>query len=112
MQKYKDINNKIHELDDTTFEYLLPIGCVRITPEEADNLTPKLTNTQLKNREIKIRAAQYKTDIKEIQDSWISASISDGSEEIVKKQQIDIDLADLKSEYDADILAIKNRYQS
>lgn len=66
----------------------------------------------LRNNEIKDRTFQYKSDIKEIQSNWISASISDGEDEITKKQQIQLDLATLKSEYDADILTIKAKYQS
>ena len=98
-------------LDDINFEYLLPSGCIPITQEEADLLIPKLTKTQLKNKEIKERTSQYKSDIKEIQSSWISAIISDGEEELIKKQQINIDLMDLKLEYETDILAIKSKYQ-
>ncbi len=38
MKKYKDQNNKVHCLESTDFEYLLPEGCVRITEEEAYTL--------------------------------------------------------------------------
>lgn len=36
MPHYKDSNNGLHFLDDAEFEYLLPLGCVQITDEEAE----------------------------------------------------------------------------
>ena len=36
MPHYKDSNNELHFLDSSEFEYLLPIGCVKITQVEAD----------------------------------------------------------------------------
>lgn len=41
MQNYKDLNNKVHVLDDVAFTHLLPAGCVPITDEEAASLAPK-----------------------------------------------------------------------
>jgi hypothetical protein len=35
MPNYKDTDNKLHWLDSSEFEYLLPIGSVEITDEEA-----------------------------------------------------------------------------
>lgn len=37
MKKYKDLNNKVHEIDEG-YEYLLPYGCVEITDEEAEQI--------------------------------------------------------------------------
>ena len=36
MPFYKDIENKLHFLDDVAFEHLLPAGSVQITDEEAE----------------------------------------------------------------------------
>jgi hypothetical protein len=36
MQHYKDLDNKIHVLDDIKFIHLLPEGCAEITETEAD----------------------------------------------------------------------------
>ena len=41
MPNYKDIIGKVHFLDDTAFEHLLPAGCVQISDSEAVSLTPK-----------------------------------------------------------------------
>jgi hypothetical protein len=38
MPHYKDIEGKVHYLDDAHFVYLLPEGCVEITKEEANQL--------------------------------------------------------------------------
>ena len=35
---YKDTNNQLHWLDNSEFEYLLPVGSVRITDAEADEI--------------------------------------------------------------------------
>lgn len=37
---YKAPDNSVHFLDDATFEYLLPVGSVAITDEEAEALRP------------------------------------------------------------------------
>lgn len=37
---YKSPNNSIHFLDSAEFEYLLPIGSVQITDQEAEALRP------------------------------------------------------------------------
>jgi hypothetical protein len=55
-QYYKDLNNEIHFLDNTDFEYLLPEGCIRITDEEAQQTTASIIippNYQ------ELRAAEY-----------------------------------------------------
>lgn len=41
MQNYKDQSNKVHFLDSAEFEHLLPSGCVPITDDEAEELSPK-----------------------------------------------------------------------
>lgn len=40
MTHYKDTDNKLHWLDDSAFEYMLPPGSVQITDEEAQALIP------------------------------------------------------------------------
>jgi len=35
MPFYKDKNNGVHVLEDAAFAYMLPIGCVEITDDEA-----------------------------------------------------------------------------
>ena len=36
MPNYKDSNNKLHFLDSSEHEYLLPAGCVEISDDEAE----------------------------------------------------------------------------
>jgi len=38
MPNYKDTNNNLHFLDDASFTYLLPTGCISITAEEAQSI--------------------------------------------------------------------------
>ena len=54
MSHFKDTNNGIHWLDDDSFTYMLPEGCVEITDEEAESLRPVHTPTYAE-----LRAAEY-----------------------------------------------------
>jgi len=40
MPHFKDTNNGVHFLDDASFAYMLPAGCVEITDAEAESLRP------------------------------------------------------------------------
>lgn len=61
MQNYKDLQGKLHVLDSEEFEYLLPIGCEKITDEEAYQLSnPQLTLAQI--------ASKFEADIQEYLD--------------------------------------------
>lgn len=40
MPHYKDPENKLHFIDDESFEHILPAGCVKITDAEAEALRP------------------------------------------------------------------------
>lgn len=56
MSYFKDKSNKVHFLDDDSFLHLLPIECVKISDEEANQLNnPKLTIEQI--------AAKFELDI-------------------------------------------------
>lgn len=52
MNFYKDAENKVHCLDSSDFEDLLPAGCVSITAEEAAALEPLPTANELIIRQI------------------------------------------------------------
>ncbi len=41
MGYYKDTENKLHWLDSAAYEGFLPVGCVKITDKEAEELKPK-----------------------------------------------------------------------
>ena len=38
MPNYKNTNNNLYFLDDASFAYLLPTGCIPITAEEAESI--------------------------------------------------------------------------
>ena len=46
MPHYKDLNNKLHWLDDTSFAHLLPVGCVEIAEAEAESLRQAYTEVK------------------------------------------------------------------
>jgi hypothetical protein len=54
MPHYKDLDDKLHFLDDASFAHYLPAGCVEITQEEANALVPVHIPTYAENR-----AAEY-----------------------------------------------------
>ena len=98
-------NQAINSLDD----FQIWIDQFERLAYELDN-PPEESNIQKKNKEIKDRIYQYKSDLHELQFNWLSASVSDGDSALAKKQQIQLDLAELKSDYDADISNIKSKY--
>lgn len=51
MKYFKDSQNKVHALEDFSFTHLLPVGCVEITENEADELlNPPESAEQIINR--------------------------------------------------------------
>jgi hypothetical protein len=45
---YKDLQNKLYFLDDDSFAYNLPVGCVPITDDEAKSLQPQISYVDLR----------------------------------------------------------------
>lgn len=84
MPHYRDLDNKLHWLDDAAFASLLPEGCVEVTEEEAESLRPKPTYAEL-------RAGEY-------------PPITDYIDGVVKGDQAQIDA------YIAACLAVKEKY--
>lgn len=87
MPHYKDLNNKLHFIDDASFAHYLPEGCVEITDEEAEALRtvpPETTYAEL-------RAAEY-------------PPMADYLDGVVKGDQDQIDA------YIAACLAVKAKY--
>jgi len=111
MQYYKDTNNKVHVLDDVAFEHLLPPECVTITKEEADELTPNQTQAQLKSDELSALYAAYSSDMKMLQDAWISALIADGEFEDARKADVVAEMAEVEAQFSLDAEAIELKYQ-
>lgn len=61
MQNYKDQSGQIHFLESAEFEHILPVGCVRITDEEAQALVPQpiiLIPSSVTMRQARIALAQ------------------------------------------------------
>lgn len=87
MPHYKDIENKLHFLDDNSLVHLLPTGSVQITDAEAEALRPKPPELTYSQK----RAAEY-------------PPITDYLDGVVKGNQSQID------KYIADCLAVKAKY--
>jgi hypothetical protein len=83
---YKAPDNSVHFLDSADYEYLLPVGSVQITDEEAEALRPVYTPTYAEKR-----AAEY-------------PPMTDYLDGVVKGDQAQID------KYIADCLAVKAKY--
>ena len=64
MPYYKDTNNQLHFSESSYFEYLLPIGSVKITDEEAETLqNPPLTIDQARSIKRSEIEKSYQDDI-------------------------------------------------
>jgi len=88
------------------------VTTIELTQRELDQIVVNApTKAQLKNKELKERAVQYKEDNRELQLSWLSALVADGATEVDKKAALLIDIEDLKTEYTNDVAAIKLKYQ-
>lgn len=75
MPHYKDTENKLHWIDDSSFAHYLPEGCVEITDEEAEALRPVYTPTYADKR-----ASEYPPIVDQLDliyhggiDAWKSA---------------------------------------
>ena len=67
MKKYKDPQNRIHELESADFEHLLPGGCVPISEAEAAELTaptPEELAAAAAAEAVRVADAQAKADAK------------------------------------------------
>ena len=64
MPHYKDASNKLHFIESTSFEYMLPSGCVGISDVEAEQLAVQvLTKEQLIPIALEARNAAENSDI-------------------------------------------------
>jgi len=63
MQNYKDKNGGVHALDSDEFEYLLPLGCVKISQAEADVLLAPTAAQLWTAYQAQAQAALDKSDV-------------------------------------------------
>lgn len=62
MSYFKDTNNNLHFLDDDSFDYLLPEGCIKLTDSEAEALiNPQPTIEQIRAEMRPLNRVQFKT---------------------------------------------------
>lgn len=83
-------------------------------PEWTQALTPTplhaASNSKKLSDELALLSVQYKADVQALQLSWLSVTISNGTQEATKKAEITAELAARKTQYVADIAAAKARY--
>lgn len=92
MPHYKDLENKLHWIDSEEYASYLPVGSVKITEEEADNIRDaEQTDEFAALTYSQKRAAEY-------------PPITDYLDGIAKGDQAQID------KYIADCLAVKAKY--
>lgn len=73
MPHYKDLDNKLHFLEDASFAHYLPDGCVEITEEEATALQPQPTYADLRAAEYPSFADQFDLLYHGGMDAWKAA---------------------------------------
>ncbi len=62
MSYYKAPDDSLHYLDSPEYEYLLPVGSVPITDEQAEAMKPKLSPVEVRIAELKglLASTDYK----------------------------------------------------
>ena len=71
---------------------------------------PPKTNEELLSAEITNLSILYKSDISDLNTSYLAAIVSDGPSEITKQQVVRDQITQRKAQYTADIAAAKEKY--
>lgn len=74
--------------------------------ETYSEIEPVLVPT--KSQRLAERNAQYASDMSALQSQWLAAAVEDGDAEVDRKTDVEADIADTKSQYLADLAAIRN----
>lgn len=61
-------------------------------------------------QELTAITAPYNTDRDTLCAAWLRAAVADGTEENVRKADVEAELAELDAQYDADVAALKTKY--
>jgi hypothetical protein len=69
-------------------------------------LVPVLTYAQ----ELTALTAPYNADRDTLCAAWLRAAVADGTEETVRKEDVESEIAELDAQYDADVAALKTKY--
>lgn len=69
-------------------------------------LVPALTYAQ----ELTTLTAPYNADRDTLCAAWLRAAVADGTEENVRKEDVELEIAELDAQYDADVAALKTKY--
>lgn len=102
------------DVDDNvavTFNGTPPDGKIRGTaldgmPVWVDAPVPTLTYAQ----ELTAITAPYNADRDTLCAAWLRAAVADGTEENVRKADVEAEIAELDAQYDADVAALKTKY--
>jgi hypothetical protein len=113
MKYFKDIENKVYAYaQDGSEDEFIKDGLIEITEiETMDIINPQPTNTQLLAMELTELSITYKSDIYELNTSYLAAIVSDGSSEVTKQQIVRDQINQRKSQYVSDIADAKEKYQ-
>lgn len=112
MAFYKDINNNLHELDDPSFSFLLPVGCIMISSEEAEAIrNPPKSNAQKMAEELAALNAVLQSNLDSLASQFTKALLSDGASEATKVDNIRAQQSAIKAQYSVDYTAIRAKYQ-
>lgn len=103
MPHYKDLNGGLHFLGDAAFRHLLPDDCVEITDEEAATL-----RAPTKAQRIAQVSVKYDNDCQALCRAWTAASLIEGAAEVSAKASITQQFAARKSDYKAEVSAIRS----
>ncbi|MGL4756288.1 MAG: hypothetical protein ACRCXB_28375 [Aeromonadaceae bacterium] len=61
-------------------------------------------------QELTALTAPYNADRDTLCAAWLRAAVADGTEETVRKEDVESEIAELDAQYDADVAALKIKY--
>lgn len=101
-----DVDVSVYELYTT-----IPLGKILASDENGmptwiDAPEQALTYAQ----ELTALTAPYNADRDTLCAAWLRAAVADGTEETVRKEDVESEIAELDAQYDADVAALKTKY--
>jgi len=77
---------------------------------EDQPILPVPTTTELRAGELSTLFAAYQFDMQSLQSLWLSALIADGEDETERKDDVTLEMSEVREQYLLDVTAVKLKY--
>lgn len=93
----------------------LPADETLIAPSAYDDVWDAASSTWVAkpltySQELTALTAPYNADRDTLCAAWLRAAVADGTEETVRKEDVESEIAELDAQYDADVATLKTKY--